>query len=89
MSYRTVTVDVDVDVDLSDFSNDDLIEELRDRGYSVVKKQQSEFSWLRPSYEEEELDDLLWALRQAYIIDDGNQFRKSFVKILDNYGYYV
>ena len=88
MSYRTVTLDVDVDVDLSDFSNDDLIEELRDRGYSVVKIDR-EFSWLKPSREEEELDDLLWALRQAYIIDSGDQFRKSFVKILDNYGYYV
>jgi len=88
MSYRTVTVDVDVDVDLSDFNNEDLIEELRDRGYSVVKKDR-EFSWLKPSREEEELDDLLWALRQAYIIDSGDQFRKSFVKILDNYGYYV
>lgn len=89
MSYRTVTVDVDVDVDLSDFDNDDLIEELRDRGYSVVKKERSEFSWNRPSYEEEELDDLLWKLRQAYIIDNGDQFRKSFEKILSEYGYHT
>ena len=78
-----------VEVDLGDFDNDDLIEELRDRGYSVVKKDRREFSWLRQSYEEEELDDLLWSLRQAYIIDSGDQFRKSFEKILSEYGYYT
>ena len=84
-----VTINTDVDVYLDDFSDEDLIEELRDRGYSVVKKDRREFSWLRQSYEEEELDDLLWSLRQAYIIDSGDQFRKSFEKILSEYGYHT
>ena len=39
--------------------------------------------------EEEELDDVLWKLRQAYIIDGGDQFRKSFEKILSEYGYHT
>jgi len=35
--YRTITVDttVDVDVDLDDFDDDDLIEEIESRGYTV------------------------------------------------------
>ena len=70
------------------FRSEDLIEELRDRGYSVVNKKR-DFSWNKPSYEEEELDDLLWKLRQAYIIDSGDQFRKSFEKILSEYGYHT
>jgi len=86
-TYRTVTVDVDVDVDVADFSDDDLIEELKDRGYTI-KKGKFE-SWLKPSIEEEELDDVLWKLREAYIIDNDEQFRKSFEKILSRYGYYV
>lgn len=37
-SYRTVTVDttVDVDVDLDDFDDDDLIEEMEERGFKVL-----------------------------------------------------
>ncbi len=31
--YKTITVDVDVDVDLDDFTDDDLVEELKLRGY--------------------------------------------------------
>ena len=31
----TVTADVDVDIDLGDFDDDDLIEELEDRGYKI------------------------------------------------------
>lgn len=31
--YKTVTVDVDVDVDLDCFSDDELAEELKSRGY--------------------------------------------------------
>jgi hypothetical protein len=31
--HRTVTVDVEVEVDLDDFTDDDLVEELKFRGY--------------------------------------------------------
>jgi len=89
MTSRTVTVDVDVDVDVEDFDDEDLVDELRHRGYSVVKKDRREFSSLKQSYEEEELDDLLWKLRQSYIIDNDDRFRKSFEQILAQYGYYV
>ena len=89
MTSRTVTVDVDVDVDVEDFDDEDLVDELRHRGYSVVRKDRREFSWLRQSYEEEELDDLLWKLRQSYIIDNDDRFRKSFEQILAQYGYHV
>ena len=33
--YKTVTIDVDVDVTLNDFDDDDLVEELKSRGYKV------------------------------------------------------
>jgi hypothetical protein len=88
MSTRTVTVDVDVDVDLDDFSDHDLIHELEHRGYSA-KKGKPEFSWLKTSYEEDELDEALWRLRESYIIDNSEQFRKSFEKILAEFGYFV
>lgn len=79
---------VEVDVDLGDFDDDDLIRELKHRGYSIDKSKR-EFSWLASSQEEIDLDDVLWKLRQAYIIDDKKHFPKSFEKILAEYGYYV
>jgi hypothetical protein len=85
MGYRTVTVDVDVDVELEDFSDNDLVEELRDRGFTVNKFD----SWLKPSLIEDELHTVLWKLRQAYIIDKDDRFRKSFEKILAEYGYHT
>jgi uncharacterized protein (DUF2461 family) len=88
MGYTTVTVDVDVDVDLDEFSDKDLVDELKYRGFSV-NKNGSTHSWLTPSLFEEELDNALWKLREAYIIDNGDQFRKSFEKILSEYGYHV
>lgn len=33
--YKTVTIDVDVDVTLNDFEDEDLVEELKSRGYKV------------------------------------------------------
>lgn len=33
--YKTVTIDVDVDVMLDDFEDEDLVEELKSRGYKV------------------------------------------------------
>jgi uncharacterized protein (DUF2461 family) len=88
MGYKTVTVDVDVDVDLDDFSDKDLVDELKYRGFSV-NKNGSTHSWLKPSLFEEELDNTLWRLRESYIIDNGEQFRKSFEKILAEFGYFV
>jgi len=88
MNYKTVTVDVDVDIDLDEFSDKDLIDELKYRGFSV-NKDGSTHSWLKPSLVEEELDDVLWKLRQSYLIDRDDRFRKSFEKILAEYGYYV
>ena len=41
MAYRTVEVDVDIDLD--DFDNDDLIEELESRGYTVVEEEVKKF----------------------------------------------
>lgn len=80
-----------VEVDLDDFDDCDLIEELRYRGYRVYKnnKDPKEFSWLKESPEEEELANLLWALRQAYILEDGYHFHESFKKLLAEYGYHV
>jgi hypothetical protein len=80
-----------VEVDLDDFDDDDLIEELRYRGYSVSakKKPAKSFSWNEPSHVEDEVDDILWALRQAYILEGDDQFRKSFKEIISCYGYYV
>ena len=90
MGYRTVTVDVDVDVDVifEDLSDKDIIEELKCRGYSV-NKESSTHSWLKPSLVEEELDGVLWKLRQTYLIDNPEQFHKSFKNILAEYGYHV
>ena len=38
MSSKTITIDVDVDVALEDFDDEELIEELEERDYVVVKK---------------------------------------------------
>ena len=88
MNYKTVTVDVDVDIDLDEFSDKDLIDELKYRGFSV-NKNGSTHSWLTPSLFEEELDNALWKLRQSYMIDNPEQFHKSFKNILAEYGYYT
>lgn len=37
MSYRTVYKEVEVDIDMEDFEDDDLIDEMNSRGYSVAK----------------------------------------------------
>jgi hypothetical protein len=38
MGYITKTVDVDIDYDVDDFSDDELIDELEDRGYRVYQR---------------------------------------------------
>lgn len=37
----SITVDVEVEIDLIDLDSDDLVEELRRRGYTVIGKDQS------------------------------------------------
>ena len=37
MTYKTVTVDVDVDIDLDEFDDSELIDEMNQRGYTVIK----------------------------------------------------
>lgn len=36
MAYKTVSVDVDVDIDLEDFDDDDIIDIIESRGYTVI-----------------------------------------------------
>lgn len=56
----TVTVDVDIDIDLGDFDDDDLIEELEDRGYKIFDEDE-ETSLLLNKYDcELILDRLGW-----------------------------
>jgi hypothetical protein len=88
MGSRTVTVDVDVNVDIEDFDTDDLIDELDNRGYSVVKRDRFRSATTDVEFEGDS-HEILFAIRQAYIIDNNDQFRKSLVSILAKYGYYV
>lgn len=37
MGYKTVTVDVDVDIDLDEFDDNELIDEMKHRGYLCIK----------------------------------------------------
>ncbi len=70
MSYRTISVDVDVDVDVADFNDDDLIEELEVRGYIVIGK----------------TDDPLFKIRQSFILDSPEEFRKFVANFLRTQG---
>jgi hypothetical protein len=77
MGSRTVTVDVDVDVDINDFDTGDLIDELEDRGYVVLDKHEEKAR-------ETNSDRILWLIRQSYITDTPENFRKFLeLKFLD------
>ena len=39
MQYKTIYVDVDVEVDIGEFEDEELIEELRSRGYNIAEDQ--------------------------------------------------
>jgi hypothetical protein len=39
MPYKTISVDVDVEVDIGEFEDEELIEELRSRGYNIAEDQ--------------------------------------------------
>jgi len=64
-----------VDYELDDLSDDDLIEELEERGYTVLDKN-----------EKPEMEDLLYKIRQEYILCNPEQFRKFIEQLLDEEG---
>jgi N-acetyl-anhydromuramyl-L-alanine amidase AmpD len=78
MGYITKTVDVDIDYDVDDFSDDELIDELEDRGYRVYqrgsKNQQSLLEALeadgyeirKPGTSRSEIEDTLNKLYDLY-----------------------
>ena len=77
MSRKTVTVDVDVDVDIDNFDTGDLIDELEDRGYVVLDENEEKAR-------ETNSDRILWQIRQSYITDTPENFRKFLeLKFLD------
>ena len=77
MGRKTVSVDVDVDVDIDDFATDDLIDELEYRGYVVFDKNHEKAR-------ETNVDRILWLIRQSYITDTPENFRKFFEqKLID------
>jgi len=71
MSYRrgtsrTACVEVDVDFDLDDFAEEDLVDYLEDKGYTVVEgKVNTKFESF------EELDKKIWQLYLMYISCNG------------------
>ena len=71
MRRKTVSVDVDVDVeiDINDFDTDDLIDELEHRGYVVLDVNEEKAR-------ETNSDRILWLIRQSYITDTPENFRK-------------
>ena len=77
MRRKTVSVDVDVDVDIDDFDSEDLIDELEHRGYVVLDKDEEKIR-------ETNSDRILWHIRQSYITDTPENFRKFLeAKFLD------
>lgn len=67
---RSRMVSVEVDVALEEFSDVDLIDELEARGYTVVG----------------ETDDPMFKLRQSYLLDSPENFRKFAEKFFREYG---
>ena len=77
MAYKTISVDVDVDVDIEDFDTDDLINHLEDRGFVVFDEHDMKAR-------ETNSDRILWQIRQSYITDTPENFRKFLeAKFLD------
>ena len=69
MGRKTISVDVDVDVEIEDFDSEDLIDELEHRGYVVLDKDEEKVR-------ETNSDRILWQIRQSYITDTPENFRK-------------
>jgi hypothetical protein len=57
---------VHVDIDVGEFSDRDLIDELEDRGYIIVGQ----------------ANDPMFKLRQSFLLDTPEQFRKFVVDLL-------
>lgn len=68
MPYKEVWVDED-DIDV--FDDDELIEELQRRKYTVYGKKH----------------DLVWEIYQSYLLDDDKKFRAEVARILIDNGY--
>ena len=63
---RTACVEVDVDFDLDDFAEDDLVDYLEDKGYTVIEGKVS------TKYETfEQLDKKIWELYLTYTSEKG------------------
>jgi len=56
---RTACVEVDVDFDLDDFAEDDLIDYLEDKGYTVVEGKVD-------NKDMKEVDAMIWELYQTW-----------------------
>ena len=70
MGYRstrkTACVEVDVDFDLDDFEEEDLIDYLEEKGYTIMEgKNESKFKTF------EALDKKIWQLYLTYTSDNG------------------
>ena len=86
MSYRrgtsrTAIVEVDVDFDLEDFDEQDLIDYIEDKGYTVLEgKNNSKFETFT------DLDKSIWKLYQTFLLDKGDnndmdrELRKFFAE---------
>ena len=65
-SRKTACVEVDVDVNLDDFDEQDLIDYLEDKDYTVIEGKVS------TKYETfEELDKQIWQLYLTYVSENG------------------
>ena len=64
-----------VDYDLDDLSDDDLIDELESRDYRVLHKD-----------EVPDVEEILYKIRQEYILCDPEEFRKFIEKFLGEEG---
>lgn len=62
MGYQEVWIE---DPELDEFDDDDLIQELEDRGYVVFK----------------ETDTAVFKIRQSYLLDSPQEFRKFLEKL--------
>ena len=66
-TYRTASVEVDVDFDLDNFDEQDLIDYLEGKGYTIIEgKDQSKFETF------EQLDKRIWKLYQTFMLDKGD-----------------
>jgi hypothetical protein len=75
----TITTEVDVDVDLRDFHIDDLMDELEDRGYSVICRDES-------IQAKERIMDDIHNLYQDFILwNDTMMTNENFGTILKNF----